>query len=98
MTINWVADAQYRLNGGDWTSFPALDGLYDGYTESLGFTLSGLPLGSHLIEVRELNSVDNPSNMLPFQFQSLNPVPEPSTWLTAAAAAATLCVRRRRRC
>ena len=95
MTINWVTDAQYRLDTGDWTSFAAMDGIYDSYVEPLAFTLPGLPFGAHLIEVRELNSVDNPSNVLAFNFESLNPVPEPSTWLVASAAMAILWARRR---
>jgi hypothetical protein len=94
ITINWVADAQYRLNAGDWISVPALDGAYGGYVESLGFTLPGLPFGPHLIEVRELNSVDNPSNVLSFNFESLNPVPEPSMAILAIGVVGLLIGRR----
>jgi hypothetical protein len=81
MTINTIADAQYSLDGGAYVSFASLDATYDDYTESLGFSLLSLAQGLHTIEVRGIDSVGNPSNVLHFEFTSL--IPEPSAMLLA---------------
>lgn len=96
MTINWIAAAQYRIDEGAWIDFAAADGAYDNHIEPLALTLAGLPAGDYQIDIRSLNSVDNPSVPLRFAFQS-TAVPEPSTVLLALAAVlpAAFLVRRR---
>jgi hypothetical protein len=85
MTINWIAGAQYALDGQPWTDIPAVDGTYEGYTESIALTLPGLSPGLHTIELRAINSVDISSSTLTFQFESM-PIPEPSSMVLALAA------------
>jgi hypothetical protein len=77
MTINWIAAAQYRMNEGTWIDFPAADGAYDRGVESISLLISGLAAGSYTIDVRAINSVDNASAPLRFEFQSALAVPEP---------------------
>ena len=76
MTINTIASASYVLDSGSAIPFGALDSTYDDYTESLGFTIPGLGLGPHTIDVYGTNSVGNQSNWLSFNFTV---VPEPGT-------------------
>jgi hypothetical protein len=99
MTINWIAGTEYRVNGGAWSPvLGALDGLFDEGLESLAFSLPTLIAGGYDIDVRALNSVDNPSNELHFHFESQAAVPEPSTLALASIGAIGLLasVRRRR--
>ena len=92
MTINTIASAFYTLDGSGPIALSTLDGAFGDYTESLGFTLSGLAGGDHLIEVFSMNSVDNMSNVLTFNFTA---VPEPSG-LVVLAMMSGLWLRRRR--
>ncbi len=59
ITINTISDAKFRLDGQPWESLPALDGVFDGYTEDLAFGLSDLPAGEHTLDLRVTNSVGN---------------------------------------
>jgi hypothetical protein len=95
MTINWIAGAQYALDGQPWIDIPAVDGAYDGYTESIALTLSNLPAGLHTIDLRSINSVDIPSSVLTFQFESM-PVPEPASILIALSITFAAASSRRR--
>jgi hypothetical protein len=95
MTINWIATAQYRLNEGAWIDFPAADGAYDRGIESISLAISGLAAGSYTIDVRAINSVDNPSALMRFEFQSALAVPEPGTISLAFVAIGGLVWRRR---
>jgi hypothetical protein len=85
MTINWIAAAQYRVDLGVWIDFPAADGAYDDHVEPLLLSLSGLAAGDYMIDIRTLNSVENPSVLLRFAFQS-TAVPEPSAALVVLSA------------
>jgi hypothetical protein len=96
ITINTIAGAEYRLDEGPWVGFAAADGAYGEYDEALSLVLEFLPWGPHSIEVRAVNSVDNVSDALAFQFESLRHVPEPATWLLAGVGAAVGAARRRR--
>ena len=58
-TINTLVDLEYRLNGGDWMSAYPLDAAPIGYTESLNLQFPDLAFGSHTLDVRVTNSVDN---------------------------------------
>jgi hypothetical protein len=95
MTINWIAGAQYMLDGQPWVDIPPVDGAYEGYTESIAVTLAGLSAGLHTIDVRAINSVDIPSTALRFQFESM-PIPEPSSLVLAVAVGFAGLLRRRR--
>lgn len=97
MTINWIAAAQYRIDEGAWIDFPAADGAYDDHVETLELSIAGLTIGDYTIDVRSLNSVDNPSVPLRFAFQSALAVPEPATAMLALAAAWPLAWFARRR-
>jgi len=85
MTINTIGSAYYVLDAGTPVAFTPGDGIHDDYTEALGFSLLGLSGGAHTIDVYGLNSVDNQSNVLNFNFVSgpIVPIPEPSTLLLA---------------
>lgn len=82
MTINTITSMAYSLDGGFPTPFPSLDAAYDDYEESLGFSIFGLPMGVHTIDVVGIDSVGNSSNVLHFEFNS-QLVPEPGTALLA---------------
>jgi hypothetical protein len=95
MTINTIVGMAYSLDGGAPTPFPPLDAAYDDYTESVGFSITGLRYGPHTIDVVGVDSVGNPSNMLHFQFNSTL-VPEPGAMLLALTAMLGLLNVRRR--
>jgi len=99
MTINTISNAYYVLDAGVPVSFNPGDGTHDDYTEALGFSLLGLPAGAHTIGVYGLNSVDNQSNVLNFNFVSspINQIPEPSTLVLAALGLLGLLGSGRRR-
>lgn len=92
MTINWIDSAWYNVDEQGWEPFAAVDGSYDLSREVLGFSLDELNFGSHRIDVRVFNSVDNASEILSFEFEST--VPEPAVlWLLSVV----LCHFKRRR-
>ena len=68
-TINTIESAQYRLNQGLWQSLSPNDGQFGDYSELFSLELAQLPFGSHDIELRVFNSVDNFS-VESFQFNS----------------------------
>ncbi|MEM7474570.1 MAG: PEP-CTERM sorting domain-containing protein [Planctomycetota bacterium] len=94
MTINTITQGYYTLNGGAPIAFGATDGSYGGYTENLGFNLTGLT-GDNTINVFTRNSVDNDSNMLSFSFSSSLAVPEPGSLLLLLGVSGTLIRRRK---
>lgn len=91
MTIDTIFSAYYMLDAGAPVLFPAVDGTYDDYVESLAFTISGLSAGLHTIDVFGFNNVGNQSNTLNFSLNvSGTQVPEPSTFILAVVAALLL--------
>jgi hypothetical protein len=94
MTINTIVGMAYSLDGGAPTPFAPLDAAYDDYTESLGFSILGLPMGLHTIDVVGIDSVGNPSNMLHFEFNS-QLVPEPGGVLLVLMGVVELLLVRR---
>ncbi len=58
-TVNTLASARYRIDGGSWVNVPAADGGWGDYEESLNFDATGLTTGQNLIELQLLNSVGN---------------------------------------
>lgn len=97
MTINTILAAQYRLDGGAWTDVPELAATLGGYEESFDFSILNIAKGDHLIDVRVLNSVDNPSEPLSFDFTSQLVVPEPSAAILAVLGWFMLIAAHRRR-
>jgi hypothetical protein len=93
MTINTIGDAFYVLDGGGPISFSPVDSIHDDYTESLSFTLAALAAGPHTIDIYGINSVDNQSNVLQFNFTSTAPEPSSLILLTASG----LAILRRRK-
>ena len=93
MTINTIASMSFILDGGVPTPFPAIDSIYDDYTESLGFSILGLSAGTHTIDVYGIDSVGNSSNVLHFEFTST--VPEPGSLLLAVIGMIGLAQLRR---
>jgi hypothetical protein len=59
VTINTIQNVQYRVNVGLWLNATAIDGAFDNATEEFNFTIEELSYGTHLIEVRGINSVGN---------------------------------------
>jgi hypothetical protein len=47
-----ITAAQYRIDTGSWVGAIATDGAFNGYIENYNFTITGLALGTHTIEVR----------------------------------------------
>ncbi|MCH8923499.1 MAG: PEP-CTERM sorting domain-containing protein, partial [Planctomycetes bacterium] len=60
-------------------------------------SISNIAEGDHQIDVRVLNSVENPSEPLSFDFNSQLIVPEPGTALLALLGCLTLIATHRRR-
>ena len=68
VTLNRIAAAQFRVDGGQWQDGFAADGAFDEGTESFTFSSSPLTSGPHLIEVR---AVDTSGNASPYASHSL---------------------------
>jgi hypothetical protein len=94
MTINWITGAEYRLDSGAWTAIAALDGAFGDYVEPFELFLENIARGTHLLEVRSINSVDIPSEVLSFEI--ISNVPEPTSLALAAIGFAALVLRKRR--
>ncbi len=92
ITIDTIADASYRLNGGDWLSWLPTDGAFGGYSEDMALWLTGLHTGDYTLDVRVFNSMDNFSEKS-FQFVI---VPEPASALVLVVGVMGLLLRRRR--
>lgn len=93
MTINTIDFASYNLDGQGWMDFPAADGAYGDYFETLDLELTGLALGLHTIDIRITNSVGNHSDVSSFE---LFVTPEPGT-LCVLCAGAMICLNTKRK-
>lgn len=61
ISINEIADVQWRVDSGAWTSAVAGDGAFDEGEESFSFVTDSLAVGTHVIEVTAVNNVGNQS-------------------------------------
>jgi hypothetical protein len=59
VTINCIADVQFRVDGGPWMYATPDDGNWDDPVESYTFTTPPLSNGTHIIETRAMDSVGN---------------------------------------
>jgi hypothetical protein len=59
ITINKIANVQYRVDAGQWTNASPAEGLFDSSIEGFTFTVPQLSDGTHAIEVRALNTAGN---------------------------------------
>jgi PKD repeat protein len=59
ITINKILDVQFRVDDGDWVGANASDGAFDEASEEFVFITPELTPGTHIIEVRAINSVGN---------------------------------------
>jgi hypothetical protein len=59
VTVNRIAGAQYRVDGGSWQACTASDGTFDSGTEAFTFTTATLSGGSHTFEVRATDTAGN---------------------------------------
>jgi parallel beta-helix repeat protein len=59
ITINTIANVQFRIDYGSWISATPDDGFFNDYEESFSFTTPPLAPGNHVIEARGINSVGN---------------------------------------
>lgn len=59
ITLNKIANVQYRVDGGAWTNATPTDGVFDSASEYYTFTTSALSSGTHTIEVRAIDSSGN---------------------------------------
>ena len=61
LTVNYITNVQYRIDGGAWQNAIANDGTYDEVSEPFTVQASFSGLGSHLIEMQATNRVNNVS-------------------------------------
>ena len=59
VTINTITNVQFRVDSGTWTDATPSDGAFDEDEENFTFTTPPLSVGTHIIEVRGINSVGN---------------------------------------
>lgn len=59
VTLNTIANVEYRINGGAWAPADPVDGAFDWGEEAFNIVLPGLPDSSYRIDVRATNSVGN---------------------------------------
>jgi hypothetical protein len=93
MTINTIDGGSYNLDGLGWIDFPAADGAWGDYSESIELDLLGLDVGLHTIDLRITNSVGNHSAVDSYE---LFVTPEPGT-LGIVCLGLLGCLRRRRK-
>jgi hypothetical protein len=62
-TINTVASVDYRVDGDSWLPANPSDGSFDTDYEPFWFDTGALAAGTHLVEVRAINSVGNASDI-----------------------------------
>lgn len=74
VTINEIADVEYRVDGGPWMSATATDGGFDGPVEAFAFTTAALTEGDHTVEARAKIVVPTPS---PTTLYDASPALEP---------------------
>ncbi len=67
VTLNRIADVQFRVDGGPWQSGAAADGEFDEDVEPYTFTPPVLPGGEHTFEAR---AVDTTGNSTPAPYPS----------------------------
>lgn len=58
VTTNTIAGVEYRVDGGSWQYANPVDGSFDDPVEQYTFTVT-LSVGTHTIETRAMNSVNN---------------------------------------
>ncbi len=59
ITINKIANVQYRVDAGVWMNASPAEGLFDSSVEGFRFIVPQLSGGTHTIEVRALNTAGN---------------------------------------
>jgi len=81
VTLNRIANVQYRINGGSWQDCAAVDGAYNEPTEDYTFTTPQLSDGTYTFEVRALDTSGNTTDE-----------PYPSDTLTIFGHAITIAI------
>lgn len=65
---NYVASAEYRVDGGTWLAAACGDGIFDSAEETVRLDASRLPAGKHLLEIRVRDGAGNESvSKLPYR-------------------------------
>ncbi|UCG69471.1 MAG: right-handed parallel beta-helix repeat-containing protein [Thermoplasmata archaeon] len=64
VTINTIADVEYRMDYGSWKKALPADGNFDEPIETFEFTIPLLSFGTYFIEARAINSVKNSDSTL----------------------------------
>jgi hypothetical protein len=64
VTINFIKNVSFRIDGGTWLPCSADDGAFDETEEGYSCTTPALADGSHTIEVRAINRVNNSSDIV----------------------------------
>ncbi len=59
ITLNKISKVQYRIDGGAWIDAIPADGAFDSAVENFTFTTPALSSGTHIIEVRAIDSSGN---------------------------------------
>jgi parallel beta-helix repeat protein len=59
VTLNKIAGVQFRIDNGSWMNATSSDGAFDEEIEAFSFTTPLLSAGTHFIETRSINSVNN---------------------------------------
>jgi hypothetical protein len=60
-TGNYVASAEYRIDGGSWLAAACADGIFDSADELIRLDPARLPAGKHGLEIRVRDSAGNES-------------------------------------
>lgn len=67
-TGNYVASAEYRVDGSDWLAAACADGIFDSAEERICLDPARLPLGAHVLEIRVRDAAGNESiTRLPYR-------------------------------
>jgi hypothetical protein len=59
MTLNRIANVQFRVDGGPWQDASPNDGAFDGRREGYSFTTDPLTADTHIVEARAIHTLGN---------------------------------------
>jgi hypothetical protein len=87
VTIDYVANVLYRVDGGNWLAATPQDGAFDGSEEGYAFTITGLAAGRHTVESIVVNAWHSEIALRQDTFDVVLEAPTPTPIPTATATA-----------